>query len=447
MESEVCLALPMSAGNLVAQRAYARALGEMLAWRGDPLATLQPVLHEQPEFASGWILKAWALALSTEPAAWRKAAKLLAQLGELQLVDRERDHVEAIAAFLSGCPARAARCMDTLCASWPQDPLALQAGHLVAFLHGDLRALRARVLQALPAWGADDPGFHAVLAMAAFAAEEQGDLAPAQELGHRALELEPGDGWAHHAIAHVFLMQGRHAEGLRWMASRESQWTGSTTLRVHNAWHWALFHLELGQPRQALQVHDSLFDPGASPAMVDLIDATALLCRLQLRGVDVGRRWSALAQAWSEQAEPGGYLFNDLHAQLAWLADGRLEAARANLAAQRAVAARPGDPRAILARELGVPLLAALLDAAQGRYRAAVQALLRVRAQDWRMGGSHAQRELVDLMLAELALRDQQPGLAAELAARPRSRYPLPVPIACAQASAIDEPVLPIPAH
>ena len=42
----------------------------------------------------------------------------------------------------------------------------------------------------------------------------------------------------------------------------------------------------------------------ASPLVLDLIDASALLWRLQLRGVDVGDRWDAVASRWAAVAAP-----------------------------------------------------------------------------------------------------------------------------------------------
>src|SRR3546814_3749330 len=63
----------------------------------------------------------------------------------------------------------------------------------------------------------DMPGYHAVLAMHAFGLEETGLYASAEENARRAVEIEPRDGWAQHAVAHVMEMQGRQREGIAWM--------------------------------------------------------------------------------------------------------------------------------------------------------------------------------------------------------------------------------------
>ncbi len=396
---------PLSPCSDTALHCYELALADLLGWRGDPLAAIEPVLQDEPAFMMGQLLKAWALGLSTEPSAWRELGALLPGLGARVRIQREQDHLRALSAFLSGCPQAAGRQLDALCAAWPRDALALQAGHFAAFLLGDSSALRARVEQALPVWREDDPGFHALLAMLAFGAEETGDDQAALSFGRQALQLEPADGWAHHAVAHVLLMRGEHQQGLAWMASRQAQWRASSALAVHNRWHWALFHLALGQPEQALAVYDEFPLAGDASLVVDLIDATALLARLQLHGVEIGDRWRPLAQAWSEISEPGAYLFNDFHAQLAWVADGRIEAAEANLARYRALADAPDDPRRALAGDLGVPLLRGLLLLGRGQLETAIADIRRARVHLQRMGGSFAQRKLVELLLSSALVR------------------------------------------
>ena len=110
----------------------------------------------------------------------------------------------------------------------PHDLVALQVGHLMDFYRGNARDLRDRIARALPHWSPDVPGYHVVLGMHAFGLEEAGDYARAEETGRRALDLEPLDAWAHHAVAHVMEMQGRAQDGIGWM-SRASRTGPATT--------------------------------------------------------------------------------------------------------------------------------------------------------------------------------------------------------------------------
>ncbi len=64
-----------------------------------------------------------------------------------------------------------------------------------------------------------------------------------------------------------------------------------------------------------------------------------------------------------------------------------------------------------MAREVGAPLMRALLALARGEPGSAAQALYAVRGKAQRFGGSHAQRDLVDQTLLAAAAAD--PGSRA----------------------------------
>jgi hypothetical protein len=74
---------------------------------------------------------------------------------------------------------------------------------------------------------------------------------------------------------------------------------------VHNWWHLALYHLELGEIDEALRLFDGPIHGARSKVMLDMIDAAALLWRLLLRGVDVGERWQTVADCFEPSAGAG----------------------------------------------------------------------------------------------------------------------------------------------
>ena len=125
------------------------------------------------------------------------------------------------------------------------------------------------------------PNALAALALAACGGGSTAPAAPpaAEErvVQVRALALEPRSIRAHHARAHVLEMQGRAAEGIRWMGERAAYWTGQGAASTHVWWHLALHHLELGNARHALAIYDRRIAAGAAPALNELIDASALL--------------------------------------------------------------------------------------------------------------------------------------------------------------------------
>lgn len=196
----------------------------------------------------------------------------------------------------------------------------------------------------------------------------------------------------------------------------------------HNWWHLALFHLDRGDACRALTILDERIVPGAADVSMALLDVTTLLWRLVLLDVQVDDPFEAVAAAWrAKQAEEAGYYaFNDFHAALAFAGAGDLDdLARVRTAMERA--AREGDPsNRVMSAAVGLPLIDALTDYAAGRFARASKTLAEVRDIASRFGGSHAQRDLLTLLLIDAARRAGQPNLARHylnerLAAKPAS--------------------------
>jgi hypothetical protein len=368
-------------------------------------------------------MKAYLFLTGTEPAGLPVARASHEAALALSANDRERRHLRAVGLLTEGRWREAGRALEDLSVTYPRDALALQAGHQVDFFTGDSRMLRDRIARALPAWSRGMPGYHAVLGMRAFGLEETGDYARAEAAGRMSVELEPRDTWGQHAVAHVMETQNRRREGIAWMRGNVDGWSRDSFLSVHNWWHVALFHLGLGEIDEVLALFDGpVYGQGkATPVILELIDASALLWRLHLRGVDVGNRWEAVADQWTPFASAGNYAFNDVHAMMAFVGAGRLRAADAVLEAQRAAMEGTGD-NVEFTREVGYPVARAIRAFGEGNYAAAVELLRPIRSYSHRYGGSHAQRDLIDLTLIEAAARAGQEQLAAALRAERADR-------------------------
>jgi len=150
--------------------------------------------------------------------------------------------------------------------------------------------------------------------------------------------------------------------------------------------------------------------------VLDMIDQSALLWRLALRDVDVGDRWQALAERWAPHAAAGNYAFNDVHAMMAFASAGRGDLAAQLLDSQREALATDGDNRAFIA-EVGEAATRAVQAFVAGDHDTVVSLVRPIRSSAHRFGGSHAQRDVLDLTLIEAALRSGDRGLAAALAA------------------------------
>jgi hypothetical protein len=235
------------------------------------------------------------------------------------------------------------------------------------------------------------------------------------------VELEPRDGWGQHAVAHVMEMQDRRREGIAWMRDNVDGWSRESFFAVHNWWHLALFHLGLDETDEVLALFDGPVYGKTSPVILEMVDASALLWRLHLRGVDVGIRWKVLADQWTPVATAGNYAFNDMHAMMAFVGAGRSGAADAVLGAQQVAMDGAGD-NVEFTREVGHGATRAIKAFGDGNYAAAFELLRPIRSYAHRFGGSHAQRELIDLTLIEAARRAGQDQLAAALIAERTDR-------------------------
>jgi tetratricopeptide (TPR) repeat protein len=393
---------------------YRRALHQFRCYIEDPVASVDAALTLRPDFVMAHALKAWLHLLGTEPGAIPVARDCLAAASRLPANERERGHLQAICALVEGRFRQAGRVLEEVAIDHPTDALALQAGHLLDFCVGNARMLRDRIARALPAWSRGMPGYHAMLGMYAFGLEECGDYARAEAQGRAAVDIEPRDGWAQHAVAHVMEMQGREREGIAWMRADPAAWSTDSFFRVHNWWHLALYHLELGEIDAVLALYDGPIRGERSTVILDMIDASAMLWRLHLRGIDVGARWRPLAEDWAPFAAAGNYAFNDVHATMAFVGAGRLDLVDTVLETQRAAMAGEGD-NAAFTREVGQPLTRAIRAFGQRRYAETVRLIRDVREIAHRFGGSHAQRSVLDLTLIEAALRDGQQALALAL--------------------------------
>jgi hypothetical protein len=418
----------------MAVAAYDRAVRHLLRFQPE-------VLQEAASAAAGGcvlgcLLGAYVGLMSTEAGAVAAAADALGPYAapgadQSALHPRERAHLAAARSWIAGDMATAGTLLGSISISYPGDLLALAVGHQVDFFRGDAVNLRDRIGRALGAWPDDEQDKGFLYGMYAFGLEECNQYGQAAEAGARAVDTNPDDVWGIHAVVHTHEMQGQIPDGVRFMRARQADWANGNFLTVHNAWHYALYLLQGGEVKEGLAVYDTfLHHQDSADVALELLDATALLWRLQLEGTPVGDRWAPLAQAWTRILEPGFYPFNDMHAIMAYTATGQLGLAREVVAALERVV-RAGDRRSTgwqMTASVGLPVCRGLLAFGAGDYPVAVAELLPVRTRVHEFGGSHAQRDAVQRTLLEAALRAGQDDLAnallsERLANRERSTY------------------------
>jgi hypothetical protein len=194
---------------------------------------------------------------------------------------------------------------------------------------------------------------------------------------------------------------------------------------VHNWWHRALYHLELDRTDEVLALYDGPIRATRSAEWLDLVDASSLLWRLSLFGADLGARAAQLADDVAPLVAELGtgsiYAFNDWHAAMAFGLAGDHEANRRLLATDRHHAV--GTNRQVL-DGAGLALIEAFAALAAGEADRTVELLVAVEPVAHAIGGSHAQRDVIELTLIAAAARTGQRRLVDDLMARRLARKP-----------------------
>ena len=189
------------------------------------------LVDDEPDFAMGLVLAAYMSLTSTDAIDLDGARQLTDQLDSLALNDREAAHRAALQAWTSGDWHGAARLLDDLLACWPADLLGLLVGHQLDFFLGDAANLRDRVGRSLPHIDQAHPHHAFAQGMYAFGLEESGDYPLAEHHGLAALDRNHDDVWATHAVTHVYEMQGRIDEGIRFLRTRQADWGDGQPVR------------------------------------------------------------------------------------------------------------------------------------------------------------------------------------------------------------------------
>ena len=378
---------------------YERALESLRLQRGDARRLAAEAVAAEPQSAAARLLEATILMCSRDVRDFESAGWGYARLSSL---GANSPHLGALAAALDGDYPRAVRIYGSILDTHPEDFLALWASQVIDYYLGNPLAQRERAGRVLARWSAATPGYHAVLSMHAYALHECGEYAAAEDAARRALDLEPRDLRAQHALLHVFEMRGQPAQGVRWAAGQSAQWESH-----HLWWHVALFMLPLRRPHGALTIYDLRLQ---NESVAGMIDASALLWRLHLAGVDVGERFTVLAERWAERAEDAFCAFNDLHAMMAFAGAERWDLAGRLLRAQQRRIARLSGANHDMTRLVGYPACRALAAFGHGDYETTGALLRALPPVAHRIGGSHAQRNVLHLTQATAAARAPAKG-------------------------------------
>ena len=405
--------LPLSTASARAAAAYDYVVTGYLTQRADTPARLTALLEADAEFALAHCMQGYFAMMAYKQASVPTAVQAARTAESLAagVTPRERGHIAALNAWVEGDLDRTIASWESILRQHPLDVVAFRLAHFANFWLGRPQDMLSSVERVIPAWSEDVPGYVTILACHAFAHEEAGNYLAAEPSGRRAIELDPCDLWAAHAVAHVMEMQGRRSEGIEWLTALAPKWEGSHNLQHHLWWHLALFKLEYGDYAGVLELYDTRIRNLAAPLTVaapdvyiDVQNAASTLFRLQRLGVDVGGRWEELADKAEARIGDCVSAFTLPHWMMALTATGRVAAAERMVDGMRTFAKDRGTvPRIV--RDYALPLAEGQLACANGRYSDAVAIMRPAIGGMYRLGGSHAQQDVLEQLFVDAAVK------------------------------------------
>jgi tetratricopeptide (TPR) repeat protein len=436
--------LAFTASSKAAVDAFDDSVDEFLASGRDAGRLLKRVAEVDPDMIMGQCLRGYFYRLPAlaDLAVLSDAALVKAQSLTANATERERKHVQALAAWCAGDIRRMNAIWDSILIDHPHDILALRIAHTMHFFLGDLVQMRHSMARVMPHWDETVPGYGYVLGCRAFSLEENNELGPAEAMGKRAVEINENDIWAGHCVAHVLEAQGRRREGIEWVDSHEDAWRARGVFAQHLWWHRALHYLEFEQYDAVLDAYDREFWPEPSEDNISIGNASSMLMRLDMLGVDVGDRWESVAQICAGRIDVRLRAFNDLHFMMALTMAGRRDAAATMLESMREFANAHPDGNVTMAatyRDVGIPVAEAIMAHGAKDHARVVEIMMPARYRMLPLGGSWAQRDVWERMLIDAALKDGQHGLARALLAERTDMAPTSAPSWSMYARALDD--------
>lgn len=416
--------LPIATTSAAAREAYVAGVDCVLAATAGVTEHLQQAIAADRDFALAHIALARGLFLEADVARARAAAARARDLAA-SATPRERSHVDAIALAIEGKPVEALAATRTHLDQWPRDAMVLAPATGVFGLIGFSGRLQREdelyeLLRGLAPHYRDDWWFGSMLA---FAACETGRLDEAWRLIEASMGVNPGNAHGAHIRVHVLYELGEMARALDYLEGWMPGFDRRGLLHCHLSWHHALCALVIGRIDRAWEIYRAGVHPGGAwgPPINVVTDAASFLWRSELAGQPRDpARWRDVHHYTRQSFPKAGLPFIDVHAAVG------------------NVAAGDGDGFDALMRVLGeriaagkypaggvVPLIAQGLAAFEEEdWSTAIALLVSALPETVRVGGSRAQRDLVENTLFATYLKAGRIDEARALLARRVGRSP-----------------------
>jgi tetratricopeptide (TPR) repeat protein len=232
--------LAVSTTSSDALAAYDRGVDLFLRWRAGALDALDAAAQSDPRFALVHCTKAHiASRMGRADLATAAGRQAVASAGDVHS-ERERQHVDAVAAMQRGDQAGTLDVLARIAADHPRDRIAVRLAGLNCITRGDYRSgvdLARRSLDA-------DPGEPQYQTMLGFFLEQSGENAEGLEMSRRSLAQDPTNLYTYHAVGHAYQARGDYRNALETFERAVS-----LERYGHLIWHLAEAQAILGHER------------------------------------------------------------------------------------------------------------------------------------------------------------------------------------------------------
>jgi hypothetical protein len=375
-----------------AASAYNQGVGALLRVQDGALLGLTESIAHDPTFAlghAGIALLGHEYGAAVDVEARLAAARRHARRAS----ERERSHVHAVVCHVAGD----SRPLIAHLREYPRDAFLLSVAVPTIAFAGVTQVPEESwniVERAEPSYG-NDWWYRGLLA---FIRQEQQRWDEAMRLACSSLDEEPAAGHSVHARTHVHYETGDHAAGRDWLDGWIQQHGGTAENLAHFSWHAALHELSMGDFAAVRARYTEHLRPPEVVGCRALVDSCSLLWRWALTpgAEDVPPVGSVVSTVDQQLLDEPPTPFMALHAAVTLCALGQAD----RLSRLERWALRHDD---LAYRDVVAPLCSALGALADDDPSTAADRLTAIDDRIWRLGGSDAQREVVeDTLIAAL---------------------------------------------
>lgn len=388
----------LTTSSVKARDAYVRGLDCNLAAAPGAEEAFQEAITEDENFALAHLAIARNRQVEGRGVSGREsyaAAKACAE----GLSPREQGHLAIIGSLLEGRSDGIYEKAYAHLQEFPRDVMIAQAClgvfSLIGFGGQPGREAENLALSSMlaPYYG-DDWWF---LSTHAFSQMEAGQLEPAARSIERSLAINPRNANGSHHRAHLYYEVGETKAGLAYLKDWITDYDPQGVMHCHLSWHIALWALAEGDVKTMWEVADTTIDPKTStgPALNIVTDMPALLYRAELAGVKVApERWQAISDYATARFAKPRLGFADVHAALAHAMAGNAEGVAT-------IIEKANGPAEHLVRALAEAFQAF----AKQDWQLTTEHLTKAISDHALIGGSRAQRDLIELAMAAALAR------------------------------------------